>query len=169
MSFKSQETLQSVPSHLSKRGRVDSDVESNGSPHVLQSKFPVILSINSPMSKSFSDFSFAQLNEFVKKLESLVKPVNHTRIASRGDLFIYPVNEIQKNLILQLSPLTINDFVINISKTNAELECKGVKYGAPIYEPDKSVSSLLKVQGALEAVRVYKTTPEGKTPTRTWI
>lgn len=75
----------------------------------------------------------------------------------------------QKNLILQLSPLTINDFVINISKTNAELECKGVKYGAPIYEPDKSVSSLLKEQGALEAVRVYKTTPEGKTPTRTWI
>lgn len=156
---------QSHHNHLHKRGRVDSDAEGKG----LKTKFPLILSITQPESKSFNDLSFFQLNDFVNKLESLVKPVSHTRIASRGDLFIYPVDEVQKNLILQLSPITIDTFQIDIFKTKAEIEFKGVIYGVPTHEPDEIINSLLIEQGAIGAIRIYKTITEGKIPTRTWV
>lgn len=89
-----------------KRGRQNSsDEEQFNQPNKLpkiqaalnqQLKFPVIIVITKPEDISFLDLSFAQLHTFIKTLEKILKPIKSSRIANRGDLFVYPADEKQK-------------------------------------------------------------------------
>lgn len=109
------------------------------------------------------------MNAFIKKIEKLVNPIRNSRITAGCDLFIYPCDENQKSLLLNLSKSKEDNINIHVNKTKAETEIKGVIYGVPLEEPDEVITYLLKDQGVEEASRIFRLTPNGKEPTKTFI
>lgn len=84
-------------------------------------RFPVIISVD-VAKKSFNDFSFQQRATFIKELEQIYEPVKNTYLATRGDLFIHPVDEMQKERQLLLNGNEIAQIKINISETKTKTE-----------------------------------------------
>ena len=85
-----------------------------------QSEFFAIISIVSDFPKTFNNLSFAQLHHFIKALEILINPIKGSSIAARENLFGFPVNNMQKESILNLSSQVVDAYTIIVSNTKAD-------------------------------------------------
>ena len=104
-------------------------------------RFPIIIS-TSDSNLSFKKLSFSDLTSFIKLLEQSVGSVKSTSLASRGDLFVRPIDEKQKTVLLAIIKTSFGNVVINVTKTKSETEIKGIVHNIPSNEPHEAISAL---------------------------
>lgn len=105
--------------------------------------FPVIITaIDKP--HYFSSLDFAGIKNFVGAIVELVNSVKNVEVASGGDLFVFPVDFSQEQILFSLT--CINGINVRCSITKSETEFRGVIFGVPVDESENSILALLKDQ-----------------------
>ena len=121
---------------------------------------PVIIKLTEPNS-SFNSLNCEEQKAFVAAIEEIAHPVRRASAAPGGDLFIFPMDIIQKQQLLSLT--AVSSFKFQVTITNAEKFPKGVIRGVPYNESDDSIVKMLSDQGVVHAHRMSPLSPDGLT------
>lgn len=121
------------------------------------SSAPVIISLTSE-PKSFKLLTLHQKKLFISALLDAVGPVkSDTKWSSRGEAYIYPKWNRQKEKLLQLT--IIGDFRVTCARAKSERETKGVIH-IPVNNTEEEVALLLRDQNVTATKRFFKQTSE---------
>ena len=133
----------------------------SGAPFVPpQSSAPIVISLISP-PQSFNLLKLTEKQIFINELASLIKP--DTKWARKGDIFIYPSSNRQRNQLLALK--AVKEFEISCSPARSERQAKGIVHQVPINNSEEELKALLSDQGVADVKRF--TVGEKKTPITT--
>lgn len=90
-----------------------------------------------------------------------------TKWTQRGELYIYPTTNKQKNLLLQQK--AVKQFQISCSLCKSEQEVRGVIYNVPPNNTEEELLSLLANQGVKKVKRFAKRGPNNTTTSSTMV
>ena len=133
----------------------------SGAPFVPpQSSAPIVISLISP-PQSFNLLKLTEKQIFINELANLIGQIKpDTKWARKGDIFIYPSSNRQRNQLLALK--AVKEFEISCSPARSERQAKGIVHQVPINNSEEELKALLSDQGVADVKRF--TVGEKKTP-----
>ena len=136
----------------------------SGAPFVPpQSSAPIVISLISP-PQSFNLLKLTEKQIFINELANLIGQIKpDTKWARKGDIFIYPSSNRQRNQLLALK--AVKEFEISCSPARSERQAKGIVHQVPINNSEEELKALLSDQGVADVKRF--TVGEEKTPITT--
>jgi hypothetical protein len=122
---------------------------------------PIIIQLISEPC-SFRPWNFTVKKNFIAGLITLIGQVRPgTKWTQRGELYIYPTSNKQKNLLLQQTQ--VNEHAISCSLCKSEQEVKGVMYNVPPNNTEEELLDLLSSQGVIKVKRFSNLGPNNAT------
>ncbi len=107
----------------------------------------------------------AELKAVVEDIESQVGKPRRSNVPRGGDLFVYPTDENQQALLIELKQAAGRSIKADLPKTSSSK--KGVIFGVPIHESEEDLLQELASQGVTKVERFHKGTGETRTALET--
>jgi hypothetical protein len=123
---------------------------------------PVVISFKN-QDISAKNLGFEDLKKLTEEIESTCGVNVIIKRGAEGDLFVFPEEEHQRELLLQLQ--NIGNQAIECRKTRQETSAKGIIHRVPTIESEENLFKLLHPQGVAEVKRMTMWRNEEAIPT----
>lgn len=116
---------------------------------------PIIIKLTEN-KESFKSLKDTERRLCLKNLEEKVGKIRYGKLASGGDLFVYPISETQRVQLLSVS--SIDSRPLLITKTKAEQDLSSIIYGVDTSESNTDIIESIGSENIKSVRRFYKKT-----------